>query len=66
MSSKATTTVVDPAGLRYRSKPAGTPFATTGNSRSCFKCGKHRRVEDLRTMKVLGRHEMVCKPTCAT
>jgi hypothetical protein len=51
-------------GLRYTSKASGSPFVEAGNTRSCFKCGKHRRPESLQPKRILGRTEMVCKPSC--
>lgn len=66
MSSHNQTTVIAATGLRYRSKTSGSPFADSKNTRSCFKCGRHRPPEQLRSMKILSRTEMVCKPTCST
>lgn len=51
-------------GLRYRSKATGSPFGDSKNTRSCFKCGRHRAPDQLMAHKVLGRTEMVCKPSC--
>jgi hypothetical protein len=51
-------------GLRYATKPPGSPFLGTGNTRSCFKCGKHRQQGQLQSKRVLGRSEMVCAPAC--
>lgn len=65
MTTKDTATRVDESGLRYRSKVAGSPFGSGGKTRSCFKCGKHRTPENLQSKKILGRTEMVCKPSCA-
>ena len=62
--SKATTTKLSTDGLRYASKAGGSPFLGTGNTRSCFKCGKHRTQAELQSKRVLGRSEMVCKPSC--
>lgn len=66
MSNQNNATVIGSSGLRYRSKTSGSPFADSKNTRSCFKCGRHRPPDQLRSMKVLGRSEMVCKPTCST
>ncbi|WP_374595043.1 hypothetical protein [Aquabacterium sp.] len=62
--SKDTVTKIEDNGLRYRSKVSGSPFTGTGMSRSCFKCGRHRTADQLQSMRVLGRSEMVCKPSC--
>ena len=62
--SKATTTKLSNDGLRYAAKASGSPFLSAGNTRSCFKCGKHRTPVDLQAKRVLGRSEMVCKPSC--
>jgi hypothetical protein len=51
-------------GLRYAAKPPGSPFVGTGNTRSCFLCGKHRQAAQLKAKRVLGRSEMVCAPAC--
>jgi hypothetical protein len=62
--SKTVTTVIKDDGLRYRAKESGSPFVGTGNTRSCFKCGKHRTPDQLQPKRILGRTEMVCKPSC--
>lgn len=51
-------------GLRYGAKVPGSPFLGTGNTRSCFKCGKHRQQAQLQSKRILGRSEMVCAPSC--
>lgn len=51
-------------GLRYGAKLPGSPFRGTGNTRSCFKCGKHRQPVQLQSKRILGRSEMVCFPAC--
>ena len=51
-------------GLRYSAKPTGSPFLGTGNTRSCFLCGKHRQPGQLKSRRVLSRTEMVCAPSC--
>jgi hypothetical protein len=63
--SKATNTRLSDDGLRYTSRVSGSPFSSGANTRSCFKCGKHRPPSSLQSKKVLGRSEMVCKPSCA-
>ena len=62
--SKDVGTKLSTDGLRYTSKASGSPFLGSGNTRSCFKCGKHRSAAELQPKKVLGRSEMVCKPSC--
>jgi len=52
-------------GLRYTSRTPGSPFGTALNTRSCFKCGKHRAPQGLQSKRILGRNEMVCKPDCS-
>ena len=64
--SKDTCTSVSTDGLRYESKVGGSPFLGSGHTRSCFKCGKHRPPSSLQSMRVLGRTEVVCKPSCNT
>lgn len=55
-------------GLRYKSKPAGSPFVNHpggfGSTMSCFKCGTHRPPSELESMKFLGRSQKVCKGGC--
>jgi hypothetical protein len=62
--TKSVTTRINEDGLRYRSKTVGSPFASKANTRSCFKCGKHRTPDQLQSKKLLGKTEMVCKPSC--
>ena len=62
--SKDTFTAVSDDGLRYESKLGGSPFLGSGHTRSCFRCGKHRPPSALQSMRVLGRNEVVCKPSC--
>jgi len=61
-------TAIDPNGLRYRSKVAGSPFSATGAfgaaTMSCFLCGKHRPRAQLKTRKLLGKAQAVCAPSC--
>jgi hypothetical protein len=57
-------TIAD-SNLRYLSKPVGSSFGGLGNpKRSCFRCGAHRVPTQLRTVKVMGRNERVCEPSC--
>ena len=64
MSKTPTTSKLSANGLRYAAKPPGSPFLGTGNTRSCFLCGKHRQAAQLKSKRVLGRSEMVCAPSC--
>ena len=61
-------TLVEPDGLRYKSKAPGSPFSVAGafgaGTMSCFLCGKHRPRSMLKTRKLLGRSQTVCAPTC--
>jgi hypothetical protein len=63
-------TVIDPQGLRYKSKSAGSPFggkgAFVGGTMSCLLCGKHRPQGMLRSRQVLGKPQKVCAPDCRT
>ncbi len=63
--SKDTHTSVTDDGLRYVSKLGGSPFLGSGHTRSCFKCGRHRPPSSLQSVRLLGRTELVCKPSCA-
>lgn len=62
--TKETTTRIQQDGLRYASKVSGSPFLGRGNTRSCFKCGKHRSADQLQSKRLLGKSQMVCKPSC--
>jgi hypothetical protein len=62
--TKETTTRIQDDGLRYASKVSGSPFLGRGNTRSCFKCGKHRSADQLQSKRLLGKSQMVCKPSC--
>ena len=62
--TKETTTRIQDDGLRYVSKVSGSPFVGRGNTRSCFKCGKHRSADQLQSKRLLGKSQMVCKPSC--
>ena len=61
-------TSIDSDGLRYRSKPAGSPFGSAGAfttaTMSCFLCGKHRARTSLKSRKLLGKTQFVCAPSC--
>jgi hypothetical protein len=63
--SKAQHTKVSGDGLRYAAKSPGSPFLGNGNTRSCFKCGKHRQAGLLQSKRILGRSEMICAPSCS-
>lgn len=62
--AKVITSKLSDDGLRYGAKTSGSPFLGTGNTRSCFKCGKHRQQAQLQSKRILGRSEMVCAPAC--
>ncbi|MFZ3118674.1 MAG: hypothetical protein WA159_10185 [Variovorax sp.] len=68
MSKPDTKTAVLADGLRYKSKPSGSPFRASasfsGATMSCFMCGKHRLRSQMRTRQVLGKSQSVCAPTC--
>lgn len=55
-------------GLRYVSKPNGSPFApaTSGaySSMSCFYCGRHRGATQRGMKRILGKTHAVCAPSC--
>ncbi|HJV95974.1 MAG TPA: hypothetical protein VJ608_08055 [Albitalea sp.] len=62
--AKLIPTKLNADGLRYATKATGSPFLGSGNTRSCFKCGRHRQPAQMQSKRVLGRSEMVCKPSC--
>jgi hypothetical protein len=47
---------------RDQNEVAGSTFGSL--RRSCFKCGMYRMPAQLRTVRVLGRSERVCAPSC--
>jgi len=52
-------------GLRYQKKTAGSSFGNLGNhTRSCWRCGKRRGAGGMKALRLLGRVEMVCAPSC--
>lgn len=63
-------TIIDEGGLRYTSKKAGSVFGQAGglsfggSSMSCFKCGEHRAMSTMSTVKILGRSRRVCGEGC--
>jgi hypothetical protein len=62
----STVTRIKGSNVRQEGKPTtGSPFGSLcSQMRSCFKCGKHRVQSQLRTIKILGRAERVCAPSC--
>ena len=68
MSKPDTKTAVVADGLRYKSKPSGSPFRASasfsGATMSCFLCGKHRVRSQMRTRQFLGKSQSVCAPSC--
>jgi len=68
MSKDDVKTAVVADGLRYKSKPSGSPFRASssfsGATMSCFMCGKHRLRSQMRTRQVLGKSQSVCAPSC--
>ena len=64
LMTKDTTTRIKQDGLRYTSKVGGSPFLGRGNTRSCFKCGRHRPADQLHSQRLLGKVQRVCKPSC--
>jgi hypothetical protein len=68
MSKPVTKTTIVDDGLRYKSKPSGSPFLATpfsaNTTMSCFMCGKHRPRTQLMTRKLIGKAQTVCSPKC--
>lgn len=68
MAKDVVKTTIQADGLRYRSKASGSPFASTGAfgaaTMSCFRCGKHRARASLKSIKLLGKTQSVCAPSC--
>jgi hypothetical protein len=62
MSRDPTPTRIDEAGLRYRSKTPGSPFAPAGSfgagTMSCFPRSL------LGSKRILGKAQQVCMPSC--
>jgi hypothetical protein len=61
-------TQIDDAGLRYKSKSAGSPFVAGkyigASTMSCLFCGKHRERSLMKTLRILGKSQLVCAPSC--
>ncbi len=52
-------------GLRYLSKPIGSPFGSSpGRTMSCFLCGSHRPRAFLRGFRVAGSLHYRCDGGC--
>lgn len=70
MAKPEVKTAVMPDGLRYKSKPSGSPFKAGSSlgsaTMSCFLCGKHRTRSMMKTRNVLGKAQAVCAPDCKT
>jgi hypothetical protein len=62
-------TLIEPDGLRYKTKAPGSPFggrgAFVGGTMSCLLCGKHRPRSMLHSKTFMGKAQMVCSPSCA-
>ncbi len=60
--------VIRDDGLRYKVKPSGTQFPSTGRlstgTMSCFRCGTHRPLVELEYKPVIGVKRRVCKGGC--
>lgn len=69
-TSAAATATINPDGMTYRHKPAGSPFnggaGLKGQTMSCFLCGKHRPRSSLKSRRLVGRNHVVCAPDCHT
>lgn len=67
-SPQDTETVISADGLRYASKPPGSPFApgSSGSysTMSCFWCGQHRGGTQRKLARIMGRARVVCEPVC--
>jgi len=65
MAKKDVATKIVQDGLRYASKPTGSPFGPIGdNARSCTYCGEHRQAGQRRTVRLGSRNEVACDPPC--
>ena len=53
---------IKPDGLRYKAKPAGTPFKTNavGSSMSCLLCGVHKPRAEGAVKTMFGAKQFVC------
>lgn len=63
-------TKIQPDGLRYKSKTAGSIFNHTSGfgsaTMSCFLCGKHRPRSMMESRRFFGKSQSVCTPNCKT
>ncbi|MET0541192.1 MAG: hypothetical protein ABWZ88_05500 [Variovorax sp.] len=68
MAKADSKTAVVEGGLRYKSKPSGSPYAEVssfgGSTMSCYMCGKHRARASLQMKRLLGKSQAVCSPSC--
>jgi hypothetical protein len=57
---------MQPDGLRYKSKAAGSPYGKDGMglTMSCIKCGKHRNRGLLKAVKIAGTRFYKCEDGC--
>lgn len=63
MSGRNVRASTDAAGLRYASKPGGSPFGVPNTGpmqRSCFLCGVHKLPSDGKYRTMLGKKTFVC------
>ncbi|MFT3665906.1 hypothetical protein [Piscinibacter sp.] len=68
ISASAPRVQINPDGLTYRCKPAGSPYSggagLQGQTMSCFLCGRHRPRRMLRSRSLVGRTHYVCAHGC--
>lgn len=63
-------TSISDNGLRYKAKGAGSPFGSSSGlanhnaMMSCFKCGKHRRIDEMQSRQLIGKFQKVCLGGC--
>jgi hypothetical protein len=60
--AKDVATNISQDGLRYKSRPTGSPFGETAShsTMSCFKCGLHKSRALGSFKKMLGKSMFVC------
>ena len=59
-------TLIQDDGLRYLSKPSGSPFVAVRHGvMSCFLCGRHLPLAELHGRRLAGRVHKVCRDTSA-
>lgn len=68
-SKKASESVITNDGKRYAKKAPGSAFGSTNpysavSIKSCIKCGQHRDVKLMESVKLAGHNYLKCRGGC--